>query len=169
MVNNSEADIREKSDADINENRSEYDDSQPYKPVLKNEPFFGKNLKPWQKAAYKISGILSFLLGMLGIVLPLLPTTPFLLLAVWCYARSSEKLYYWLIYHRVFGEYIRNYREKKGIPLNIKVWVLSLLWVTISFSAFFAVDLLLVRILLFLIAAGVTIHILKIPTYKKRK
>ncbi|MFW5793040.1 MAG: YbaN family protein [Bacteroidota bacterium] len=139
-----------------------------HKTNLDHKPFFGKNLKPWQKNLYKICGILSFLMGMLGIALPLLPTTPFLLLAVWCYARSSEKLYYWLVYHRVFGEYIRNYRDKKGIPLRIKVGVLVLLWATISFSAFFAVEIIWVRILLMIIAIGVSIHILKIPTLKRK-
>ncbi len=128
---------------------------------------FGKKLKPWQRNLYRIAGTLSFGLGMLGIVLPLLPTTPFLLLAVYCYARSSEKLYFWLLNHKVFGEYIKNYREKKGIPLKLKIWVLSLLWLTISYSAFFVVGLIWVRILLLLIATGVTIHIFKIPTYKK--
>ncbi len=131
------------------------------------EVFFGKNLKPWQRFAYKFAGITSFIFGMIGVVMPLVPTTPFLLLSVWCYARSSEKLFYWLIYHRVFGEYIRNYRDKKGIPMKVKVWVLILLWATISFSAFYVVDIIWVRVLLMIIAIGVTTHVLRIPTLKK--
>ena len=136
---------------------------------LEADVFFGKNLKPWQRYLYRLAGIISFGLGMLGVVLPLLPTTPFLLLSVWCYARSSEKLYYWLIYHRIFGEFIRNYRDKKGIPLKIKIWVLTLLWGTISYSAFVVVDLVWVKILLMIIAIGVSIHILQFPTLKKAK
>jgi len=128
---------------------------------------FGKKLKPWQRNLYRVAGTISFGLGMLGIALPMLPTTPFLLLSVYCYARSSEKLYFWLINHKVFGEYIRNYREKNGVPLKLKIWVLSLLWTTISYSAFFIVDAIWVKILLMIIAVGVTIHILKLPTYKK--
>jgi uncharacterized protein len=130
---------------------------------------FGKKLKPWQRALFRIAGTASFVLGMLGVFLPLLPTTPFMLLSVYCYARSSEKLYYWLINHRIFGEYIRNYRDKKGIPKKVKIWVLALLWLTISYSAFFVVDILWVRVLLYVIAISVTIHVLKIPTFKKEE
>jgi hypothetical protein len=60
-------------------------------------------------------------LGILGIFLPLLPTTPFLLLAAACYARSSERFYNWLLNNRWFGHYIRNYLEGKGVPLRVKV------------------------------------------------
>ena len=63
-------------------------------------------------------GSLSVLLGILGIFLPLLPTTPFLLLAALCYSRSSERFYQWLVTNRWFGEYIRNYREGRGITSN---------------------------------------------------
>ncbi|UCD13738.1 MAG: YbaN family protein [Thermoplasmatales archaeon] len=108
-------------------------------------------------------------LGILGIFLPILPTTPFLLLAAACYARSSEKFYNWLINNKWFGSYIKNYREGKGVPLKIKVYTISLLWITILFSAFFIVRILWVKVLLILIAVGVTIHVLTIKTYKQKK
>ena len=60
-------------------------------------------------------------LGIAGIFLPLLPTTPFLLLAAACYVRSSPRLYRWLMNHRWTGEYIRDYREKRGLPLRTKI------------------------------------------------
>jgi len=113
-----------------------------------------------------ISGTLFVVLGVLGIFLPLLPTTPFLLLAAVCYARSSRRFYNWLMTNRWFGNYIRNYRERKGIPLKIKMLAISTLWITITFSALFVIKLLMVRIVLFLIAAGVTWHIASVKTLK---
>ena len=106
-------------------------------------------------------------LGILGIFLPLLPTTPFFLLAVACYARSSRRFYDWMLNNRVFGSYIRNYREGRGIPLKVKVVTIAVLWGTIIYSAFFVVDELYWRVILLVIAVGVTIHILKKRTLRQ--
>ena len=105
-------------------------------------------------------------LGVLGIFLPLLPTTPFLLLAAACYARSSKRFYRWLLNNRWFGNYLTDYREKKGIPFKVKLLSISLLWITILFSAAFVVEILWVRIILVLIASLVTTHILRIRTLR---
>jgi len=113
------------------------------------------------------AGTLFVGLGVLGIFLPLLPTTPFLLLAAACYARSSKRFYDWLLNNKWFGNYIKNYREKKGIPSRVKSTTISLLWITIAISAVFATDNLLVRIVLVVIAIGVAIHILSIRTLKQ--
>ncbi len=112
------------------------------------------------------AGSVSLSLGIIGIFVPVMPTTSFLLLAAACYVRSSRRLYVWLITNRYFGEYIRNYREKRGIPMKAKVTTISLLWIMISSSAIFAVDVLWVRIMLFGIAVGVTIHVAMIKTYR---
>ncbi len=114
-----------------------------------------------------IAGTFSVGLGILGIFLPLLPTTPFLLLAAACYARSSERFSNWLLNNKLLGNYIKNYREKKEVPLKVKALTISLLWITIGCSVVFAVHVLLVRIILILIAIGVTIHILHIRTLKR--
>ena len=106
-------------------------------------------------------------LGILGIFLPLLPTTPFLLLAAACYIRSSKRLYNWLINNKCLGNYIKNYREGKGVPLRTKILSISLLWLTIGYSVVFVVHIILVRVILILIAIGVTIHILSIRTSKQ--
>lgn len=108
-------------------------------------------------------------LGILGIFLPLLPTTPFLLLAAACFARSSKKLYEWLLNNRWFGSYIRNYREGKGIPLKVKIASLALLWMAIVYSTVFVASGFLVRFILVLIAICVTIHILSFKTLRIRK
>lgn len=109
-------------------------------------------------------GTFSVALGVLGLFVPLLPTTPFLLLAAACYARSSEKLYDWLLGNRWFGEYIRNYREGKGIPLKRTAVAIVLLWLTIGYTAIVAVSLLWVRLILLAIAGGVTVHLVSIST-----
>jgi len=106
-------------------------------------------------------------LGILGIFLPLLPTTPFLLLAAACYARSSKRFYYWLLNNKWVGNYIKNYRERKGIPIKIKVLSISFLWIAIGYAAIFVVGILLGRIILILIAVGVTAHILSIRTLER--
>ncbi len=112
-------------------------------------------------------GTLFVALGTIGIFVPVLPTTPFLLLAAACYGRGSKRLYNWLITNQVFGEYIKNYREGKGIPLATKIYALVLLWASIGFSAIFIVDKLWIKMLLFGIAAGVTIHLIKVKTAEK--
>ena len=103
-------------------------------------------------------------IAIIGIIIPILPTTPFLLLSAALYARSSKRFYDWLLNNRLFGKYIKNYREGKGIPVYLKIMVITLLWITISVSIVFAVELLAVRIILVCVASGVSIHILKIKT-----
>lgn len=107
-------------------------------------------------------------LGVLGIFLPLLPTTPFLVLAAACYARSSKRFYSWLLNNRWFGNYLKDYREKKGVPLKVKLYAICLLWVTILFAVAFVVEILWVRIVLILLAGLVTIHVLRIRTLRAR-
>jgi len=119
------------------------------------------------KGVLIIAGTCFVGLGIVGIFLPLLPTTPFLLLAAACYARSSERFYNWLLNNRWFGRYIKNYLEGKGLPLKVKVLSLCLLWITIGYSVVFVVDTLVVRVILIVIAVGVTIHILFTRTFKQ--
>jgi uncharacterized membrane protein YbaN (DUF454 family) len=98
-------------------------------------------------------------LGILGIFLPLLPTTPFLLLTTACYAKSSKRLLKKLLDNRLVGKYITEYRQNRGIRKSIKIYVLSLLWTTIALSIVFFADALWIKILLGCVAVGVTIHI----------
>ena len=109
-------------------------------------------------------GSISVFLGVLGIFLPLLPTTPFLLLAAACYIRSSDKFYNKLITNKYLAKYIHDYREKKGMELRAKITSISVLWVTILSTAIWAVDQWWITTMLFVIAVGVTIHLLKLRT-----
>jgi uncharacterized membrane protein YbaN (DUF454 family) len=111
-------------------------------------------------------GFLAVGLGILGMFLPVLPTTPFLLLAAACFAKSSKRFYHWLLNNKWFGSYIKNYREGKGIPLKIKILSMGFMWVTILTSSIFFIDNIYIRILLIVIAIIVTIHISLIKTKK---
>ncbi|MEA1911843.1 MAG: YbaN family protein [Spirochaetota bacterium] len=121
-----------------------------------------KYLNKYIRVVFIILGTISVVLGLIGIILPLLPTTPFLLLGASIYAKSSDKFYNWLTRNRLFGSYIKNYREGKGIPLKVKVSAISFLWITILITAIFFVPVLAVKILLIVIAIIVTFHIVKI-------
>jgi len=107
-----------------------------------------------------ILGLISLGLGILGIFIPLLPTTPFLLLSAALFMKSSKRLYNWLINHKYLGEYLQNYLHHKTIAKKTKFSSLSLLWITIIISILFIVDKLIFKILLLIIAIAVTIHIL---------
>lgn len=109
-------------------------------------------------------GMLFVALGILGIFLPLLPTTIFLILAAACFIRSSDRLHNWLTRHRVLGTYLRFAQGKSGIPLRAKVVTLVILWVTILTSAFYFISFWWLRILLLCIAGAVTAFILTRPT-----
>jgi uncharacterized membrane protein YbaN (DUF454 family) len=112
-------------------------------------------------------GILALGLGIAGIFLPLLPTTPFLLAAAACFVRSSERMYRWLMGHRWFGPLIRNYRHHRAITKRNKTVTLTLLWGTIGYTAFWVLQGWFLRALLLLIAAGVSIHVLRLRTLTK--
>lgn len=116
-----------------------------------------------------LAGLIAVALGAIGVVLPLLPTTPFLLLAAACFIRSSDRLYQWLITNRWCGEYIRQYREHRAITLRTKVVSLTLLWLTIGYSAIGVVSHWHFRIMLLAIATGVTVHLCRLKTLRRKK
>jgi len=115
------------------------------------------------KFLLNIIGGLAVVLAILGIFLPLLPTTPFLLLASACFVRGSERLHRWLRNNRLFGEYLRNIEDKKGIPLKGKVMTLLLLWVSLGYSIYIVGPLVL-KLMLAAIGIGVTTLILRMKT-----
>jgi hypothetical protein len=121
------------------------------------------------RALFLVAGTICLALGAIGIFLPILPTTPFLLLAAACYLRSSERMHKWLLGNRWFGEYIKNYQAGRGIPMKTKILAITVLWGAILFSMFFMVsEVLIAQIVLFAIAVGVTVHLVRLPTFRKR-
>ncbi len=81
-------------------------------------------------------GWLAVFLGVLGIVLPVLPTTPFILLAAACFAKSSPKFYQWLLNHKYFSQMIIDYQKYRGVSRKVKIRAISCMWFTMSLSAF---------------------------------
>lgn len=115
-----------------------------------------------------VGGFILVIIGILGMFLPLLPTTIFFILAAWCFARSSERFYHWLHYNRWFGKYLRSYRMGEGMTLKSKIISLFILWSGILLSAVYATNSIYIRILLMAIAVGVSWHILVIKTSNSR-
>ena len=116
---------------------------------------------------YMVSGFLFVALGVLGSFLPLLPTTIFLILASACFMKSSPRANTWLRNNRWLGGYLRNYQDKTGLTVTSKIVHISILWLSILVSAFVFTDSTAIRILLMLIAVGVTIHLATIKTAEK--
>jgi uncharacterized membrane protein YbaN (DUF454 family) len=117
-----------------------------------------------RKALLIVAGFACVGLGAIGVFLPILPTTPFLLLAAACFIRSSDRFYNWLVNHRWFGAYIRNYREHRAITARAKAVTLCLLWATLAYSGLWIAKLIWIRILLGVVGLCVTVHILALRT-----
>lgn len=111
-----------------------------------------------------IAGTVSLLLGIMGIFLPILPTTPFLLLAAACYARSSDRAHNWLLNHHLFGPALRRWRETQTISRRAKIISLLMLNLSISFSIWLVRDNFTIQALLAITALGVSAYIYRIPT-----
>ncbi|MEN0108508.1 MAG: YbaN family protein [Pseudomonas sp.] len=125
-----------------------------------------ENRNPAIRYALLTIGWLSVVLGVVGIFLPVLPTTPFLLLAAGCFARSSERFYRWLVDHPKLGPWIRDYLDGNGIPLKGKVYAIGLMWLSIGFSCYL-VPMFWARTFMLTSAVCVTIYILKQKTLRR--
>ncbi len=110
-----------------------------------------------------IAGSLLVIIGSIGIIMPILPTTPFLLLAAACFIRSSGKCYNWLVRNRFLGSYIKNYLDGSGMPMRAKLITIVILWASIGFSMY-RIHNPWITALLAAVAVGVSIHIFTIRT-----
>jgi uncharacterized membrane protein YbaN (DUF454 family) len=122
-----------------------------------------------RKAILIFAGTVCVGLGVLGMFLPLLPTTVFLLMAAYCYSKSSEKFHNWLLTNRLCGSYISNYKSGRGISMRQKVSTIGFLWASIGFSMWLLSGRFWVSLILALVAVGVTIHILWLKTYRSEE
>lgn len=104
-------------------------------------------------------GTLSLILGIIGILMPVLPTTPFLLLSLACYTKSSERLYRFIIKNKYLSQYVEYYISQKGIPIKEKKKAITLIWITIGISIVFFIESKVIKILLLIIALSVSIYI----------
>jgi len=120
---------------------------------------------------YFFIGLGSFFLGVgiVGVVVPGLPTTPFLLLSAACYVRGSKRLYNWLLNHRIFGRYIRQFRENRTIPRRMKFVTLAVMWAMIGLSTLFFLHNLYLRIGILGIGGVGTVVFLLVTSGRNRK
>lgn len=116
-----------------------------------------------KKYLYIFVGSASLALGVIGVFIPVLPTTPFLLLASFCYLRGSEGMYNWLIRHKIFGAYIYSYITYKAITKKTKISALIFLWSTLIISMLL-LSTLYIRIFLIVVGVGVTLHLVGLKT-----
>lgn len=119
-----------------------------------------------RKAVLIFFGTLCVGLGVLGMFLPLMPTTVFLLLAAYCYSRSSETFHNWLMNNRYLGKYISSYKTGKGISVSQKITTIAVLWISIGVSIWLLAASFWPTLMLLAVAVGVTVHLLWIKTYR---
>ena len=123
---------------------------------------FHATINKTKKTLLAAAGIVSLILGVIGIFLPVLPTVPFILLAGFCFAQSSERLHTWLINHKMFGRIIRDFEAGNGIPRRVKVRAISLLWLSLIFSMWIVARP-FAYFLLPLIGSGTTLYLWRLP------
>jgi uncharacterized membrane protein YbaN (DUF454 family) len=117
-----------------------------------------------RKSGWIIAGTASLVLGVLGIFLPVLPTTPFLLLTAFCYGRGSKRFYDWLLDRSWFGSYIKKYQSGQGISPKLKALTIILLWLTMGSSVALMGLAWWLDMLLAFVAISVTIHLLSMKS-----
>lgn len=108
-------------------------------------------------------GSIALVIGIIGIFIPVLPTTPLLLLSAYCFLHSSSRLYIWLIHHKILGPYIYNYLTYKAISRTSKISALIFLWLTLMISMVI-ISSIHIRIFLLLVGTGVSIHLITLKT-----
>jgi hypothetical protein len=126
----------------------------------------GKPISKTRRVVYTGIGLTATGLGIVGIVLPVMPTTIFLIIASAFFLRAHPGLHRWINGNRILGPYLAAYTQKRGLTIPRKLLTIGFLWVTIGFSALLVVDALWLRLLLAAIAAGVTIHLVLLKTYR---
>ena len=113
---------------------------------------------------WRIAGALSLALGAIGIVVPVLPTTPFVLLAAFCFARGSPALHRWLLANRAFGPLLRDWEEHRSIERRTKIVAIAMMSISLTSSIVFAVDAAWLQVALALLGVGLAIGIYRIPS-----
>jgi len=121
-----------------------------------------------QRYILLVLGWLAMVLATLGAVLPLLPTTPFLLLAAWCFARSSPRFHHWLLYRSVFGRYLRHWQQHRAMPPGAKSRAIIFILLTFAFSLWM-VKILWVRLMLLAILCCLLVFMIRLPVVEEEQ
>ena len=125
----------------------------------------GIKSNPFIRILWLSLGLVFTAIGLIGIIVPGLPTTPLMILAAACFFRSSEKLFNWVLNNKYFGKYVKDYREGRGMPKKAKIMAISIIWVFVLFSIFLGIPdhMVFVKILTVLGASTGTGMIIYIP------
>lgn len=121
------------------------------------------------RIALIVAGFIAVGLGIAGIVLPVLPTTPFMLLAAACFARSSPRFHHWLLHHRIFGPTVREWERHRAIPWKTKLWAIGLMSATLAVSIVFFVKLPWLKAALALFGVGLAVWLYRVPSRDRRR
>ncbi len=119
----------------------------------------GASRSRWVRFLFVFLGVTSLLLGLVGIVTPILPTTPFILLSGFCFARGSDRLHLWMLEHRYFGPMIRTFRDERRIPRKVKIFASLMIAISMSITAIYFVPLIAVKIGMGMVGAAVIFYI----------
>lgn len=134
---------------------------------MEEEPADGRVSGKMMRGIYVIVGTIALVIGAIGLFLPVIPTTPLVILAAACYYRGSERLHTWILRSRWFGETIKNYQAGRGLTRDTKVRAIFLMWTTIIISAWFFVSNHFVRVAMIGVAIGVTVYLVRLPTLER--
>jgi uncharacterized membrane protein YbaN (DUF454 family) len=135
--------------------------------MRKEKPAYHQLSQKIIRSIYIIVGTIALIIGAIGLFLPVIPTTPLVLLAAACYYRGSDRLHTWILNSRWFGETIKNFHEGKGLNRSTKARAISMMWIMILISAWFFVSSLFIRVAIICVAIGVTIYLVRLPTLEK--
>jgi len=134
---------------------------------VEEEPVDGRVSGKMMRGVYVVVGTIALVIGAIGIFLPVIPTTPLVILAAACYYRGSERLHAWILSSRWFGETIENYQAGRGLTRDTKMRAIFLMWTSIIISAWFFVSNLFVRVAMIGVAIGVTVYLVRLPTLER--
>jgi uncharacterized membrane protein YbaN (DUF454 family) len=135
--------------------------------VVEEETVDGRVSGKMMRGIYIIVGTIALVIGAIGLFLPVIPTTPLVILAAACYYRGSKRLHAWILSSRWFGETIKNYQAGRGLTRDTKVRAIFLMWTTIIISAWFFVSNPFVRVAIICVAVGVTVYLVRLPTLER--
>ena len=123
------------------------------------------------RAFWFLAGLAFLSVGMIGVVIPGLPTTPIMILAAACFAKSSQRFYDWIIDNKMFGHHVKNYREGRGIPAKSKRVIIPVLWFFVLFAIFVGIpdSLPYAKVATLALALIGTVFILRVPNLEIRQ
>ena len=122
---------------------------------------------PARRAAFLVGGYVALTLGLVGIVVPLWPTTCFILFSAWCFSRSSPTMHRWLHENRLFGAQLQHYRDPGVITMRLRNGSVIMLWGAIGSSVLLIVNMMWLKVALLAIAAAISVHLVKLSNYAR--